>query len=158
MEFFLGLKNKEKVNGVWFYFFIPMVFGLIRPSFVLCNFSQNSLFSSRKFLAFYDFFGNLFSEKSHPMVSSWRDRWFIFVRSLFKTSPILASGMVDFSLLQIFLTCFLAFRLPQVLLVEVNLISAFCKFFFLNKAKTCVFWYFSFIGFFYLFLSLKNHP
>lgn len=74
MEFFLGLKNKEKVNGVWFYFFIPMVFGLIRPSFVLCNFSQNSLFSSRKFLAFYDFFGNLFSEKSHPMVSSWRDR------------------------------------------------------------------------------------
>jgi len=54
-------------------------------------------------------------------------------------SPILASGMVDFSLLQIFLTCFLAFRLPQVLLVEVNLFGAFCKFFFLNKAKTCVF-------------------
>lgn len=68
------------------------------------------------------------------MVSSWRS----MINCHFE-SPILASGMVDFSLLQIFLTCFLAFRLPQVLLVEVNLFGAFCKFFFLNKAKTCVF-------------------
>jgi len=74
MEFFLGLKNKEKVNGgVWFYFFIPMVFGLLRPGFVLCNFSQNSLFILRgNFLHFMIFLGIFFSEKSHPMVSSWR--------------------------------------------------------------------------------------
>jgi len=65
MEFFLGLKNKEKVNGgVWFYFFIPMVFGLLRPGFVLCNFSQNSLFILRgNFLHFMIFFGNLFFRK-----------------------------------------------------------------------------------------------
>lgn len=105
---------------------------------MLCNFSQNSLFSSRKFLAFYDFFGNLFSEKNLPMVSSWRS----MIHSFFHNdhsylSPILARGG-HFSFANFFnlLSC-LSRCLLRVLLTSRSSYSApFCKFFFfLTKQK-----------------------
>jgi len=114
----------------------------------------------RKFLAFYDFFGNLFIEKIHPMVSSWRDQYlFLYL------SPILASWR-SFLFCKFFLTCFLAFRSPQNFCRGFDLFGFIFRFSF-SIQKQKLFFYFnglffklllasSFID--YLFVSFKNHP
>jgi len=136
----------------WFYFFIPMVFGLIRPGFCYVTFLKIPYFFEEISCILW-FFWESFSEKNQLMVSSWRSMIFfciIFSRLQFWPEVV-------FSLLQIFLTCFLAFLCLVLSTCSGQIFSAFCRFFFLNKAKTC-FDISSFISWFYLFLSFKNHP
>ena len=74
----------KKLNVVWFYFFIPMVFGLIRPWFCYVTFLKIP-YSLRKFLQFLWFFWESFLEKSHH--GTRMDASMIFIL-LFSCAPI----------------------------------------------------------------------
>jgi len=93
----------KKLNVVWFYFFIPMVFGLIRPWFCYVTFLKIP-YSLRKFLQFLWFFLGIFFGKKpswYPHGCIYDFHFAVFMCSNFWFIPIMI-----FSLLQIFLTCF----------------------------------------------------
>jgi len=71
---------KMKKLNVWFYFFIPMVFGLIRPWFCYVTFLKIP-YSLRKFLQFFMIFLGIFFGKK----PSWchGDLWFSFCCFMF---------------------------------------------------------------------------